>query len=83
MFLEGRGCGRKMNVVFVFDRHVHSALQGSGRAAGGGLVNIGHGGACPGKVGGTGLGVLGVVVGDGGLDGILSEHGAVHCKQQS
>lgn len=41
-------------------------------------LDVGHGRTRPGEVGGAGLGVLGVVVGDGGLDSVLCEHRAVH-----
>jgi hypothetical protein len=40
-------------------------------------LNLGHGGAGAAEVRGLGFGVLGVVVADGGLDGIFGEHGAV------
>lgn len=43
-------------------------------------LDVRDGGACPGQVGCASVGVLGVVVGDGGLDGILGKHGAVHWK---
>ena len=59
-------------------------LYCGGGAAGGVLdldLDIRDGGACPGEVGCLGLGVLGVVVRDGGLDGILSQHGAVDYKK--
>jgi hypothetical protein len=40
-------------------------------------LDVGDGAACPGQICDAGVGVLGVVVGNGGLDGILSEHRAV------
>lgn len=59
------------------------SLYGSGGTAGRSVLDldfdVGDGGACPGQVGGLGLGVLGVVIRDGGLDSILGEHGAVDC----
>jgi len=48
---------------------------GSGATNGG--SHIRNGSASSGQIGGLGLGVLGVVIGDGGLDGILGKHGAV------
>lgn len=46
---------------------------------GGHLLNLdlGHGSAGTAEVGGLGLGVLGVVVADGRLDGVFGKHGAV------
>jgi hypothetical protein len=40
-------------------------------------LNLGHCGAGAAEVGDLGFGVLGVVVADGGLDGVFGEHGAV------
>lgn len=40
-------------------------------------LHVGNGSARPGEVGGAGVGVLGVVVRDGGLDSVFSKHGAV------
>jgi hypothetical protein len=40
-------------------------------------LDLGHGGAGAAEVGDLGLGVLGVVVADGGLDGVFGKHGAV------
>jgi hypothetical protein len=48
-----------------------------GSGATNGSSHIGDGSASSGKIGGLALGVLEVVIGDGGLDGILSKHGAV------
>lgn len=60
---------------------IFNCLETSGGTAG--LLdlnlNLRHGGTGAAKVGRTGLGVLGVVVRDGRLDGILGKHGAVHC----
>ena len=50
----------------------HSSSGGLG----GGRLGLGAG-----QVGTAGLRVLGVVVGNSGLDGILSEHGAVDCSK--
>lgn len=62
-------------------REKKNILDG-GRGATTGLLDldldVGNGTACAGQICGAGVGVLGVVVGDGGLDGILSEHGAVN-----
>ena len=44
-------------------------------------LDLWHGGAGAAEVGDLGFGVLGVVVGDGGFDGVFSKHGAMHCKQ--
>jgi hypothetical protein len=40
-------------------------------------LNLGHCGAGAAEVGDLGFGVLGVVVADGGFDGVFGEHGAV------
>jgi len=45
-------------------------------------LDVGHGRTRPGEVGGAGLGVLGVVVGDGGLDSVLCEHRAVQLNRR-
>ena len=60
--------------------------DGKGFLCGGGHLldlNLGHGGAGAAEVGGLGLGVLGVVVADGGLDGVFGKHGAVDWKDVS
>lgn len=46
-------------------------------------LDVGDGSTCPGQVGCASVGVLGVVVGDSGLDGVLGEHGAVHWNDVS
>ena len=40
-------------------------------------LNLGHRGTSTAEVSDLGFGVLGVVVADGGLDGVFGEHGAV------
>lgn len=40
-------------------------------------LNLGHGSAGASEVSGLGFGVLGVVVADGGFDGVFGKHGAV------
>lgn len=68
---------------FVFVFFVFISFSLSGRR---GLFNLNldvrNGSTGTTKVSLDGLGVLGVVVGDGGLDGILGKHGAVHCYCQ-
>lgn len=54
--------------------HSDGPLGGSGSR---GLTH-GHLDLGAGQVGSLRVGVLGVVVGDSGLDGVLSEHGAVN-----
>lgn len=76
-----------MNVIgSLSTRASASNLYGGGGAASSLLdldLHVGNRGARPGKVGRAGVGVLGVVVRDGRLDGVLSKHGAVHCVQVS
>jgi hypothetical protein len=59
---------------FLFRSGNESRLCGGGH-----LLNfdLGHGGAGAAEVGGLGLRVFGVVVADGGLDGVFGKHGAV------
>lgn len=47
----------------------------SSDSLGGGHLHLGSS-----EVGSLGLGVLGVVIGDGGLDGVFGQHGAVDCN---
>jgi hypothetical protein len=44
-------------------------------------LNLGHCGAGAAEVGDLGFGVLGVVVADGGFDGVFGEHGAVDWEE--
>lgn len=53
-------------------------LNGSSRATGNLNLNVRNDAARPGQICGTGVGVLGVVIGDSRLDSILGKHGAVH-----
>lgn len=59
-------------ILFIFFVSQCLRVHSSSGGLGGGRLDLGAG-----QVGTAGLRVLGVVVGDGGLDGILSKHGAV------
>jgi hypothetical protein len=66
--------------ILVFDISILVLLHTSFYFLGGGHLldfNLGHCGAGAAEVGDLGFGVLGVVVADGGLDGVFGEHGAV------
>jgi len=61
--------------------HIICNLYGSSGATGSSVLNldldIGDSSTCAREICNLGLGVLGVVIGDSGLDSILSKHGAV------
>lgn len=55
-----------------------SIYLGASRCLLGDGFNFGKGSGCSAKIGLLGLGVLCIVIGNGGFDGILSKHGAVY-----
>ena len=59
---------------FFFCEMKRRSLSGSGHLLN---LNLGHSGAGAAEVGDLSFGVLGVVVADGGLDGVFGKHRAV------